>query len=95
MKKGKRKIVSCNRGPTLRRRHSWVEDEAAAQRLSFKLRLPEFSSLEVMILVQEKQSSLSPPAPGLDIVSGGSTPERAVWIRNAERLVDDDVNQQI
>lgn len=48
-----------------------MEDEAAAQRLSFKLRLPEFSSFEVMILVQEKQSPLSPPAPGLGIVSGG------------------------
>lgn len=48
-----------------------MEDEAAAQRLSFKLHLPEYSNFEVMILVEEKQSSLSHPASGLGIISEG------------------------
>lgn len=58
---------------TLRRQHSWVEDEAVVQILLIKPRLPNFSDFEIVILLyQEKQSPLSPLSPpGIGFVSGG------------------------
>lgn len=49
--------------------------------------LPEFSSSEVMTLVQEMQSPFFSPAPGLGVVSGGWTPERAVYKERWETCI--------